>query len=236
MTKARTRALVPGEQLPGAIVLFAAAYLAAALAGLREWGSPQPWSRVDAIAVVGLLLSVLVALEQACLAAALPRSDQVRREAFGMTYDPAMGWWMAALALAEQSVFLDYAHWRLAPPLHATALRAVGLALYALAVAWVAWVDSYLVRHFTRADAGPRTLIEAGPFRAVRHPRYAGLLASRVAFALVFGSVVAWLLVPGWITLVRRRILREEGHLEAQLGPAYEAYERRTPRLLPWIY
>jgi protein-S-isoprenylcysteine O-methyltransferase Ste14 len=70
----------------------------------------------------------------------------------------------------------------------------------------------------------------------VRHPRYAGLLISRVAFALTYGSVLAWALGIIWAALIVRRIPREEAHLRQIFGADYEAYAARTARLIPGVF
>ncbi len=79
-------------------------------------------------------------------------------------------------------------------------------------------------------------MIRDGPFRYVRHPRYAGILAIRVAFALVFASLIAWILVAAWLALFLRRIHLEERYLRTALGAHYAAYAERTARLFPGVY
>ncbi|HEX8070829.1 MAG TPA: methyltransferase [Pyrinomonadaceae bacterium] len=217
------------------MTLFMLVYLALALACLWQYGSPHPLARVDFFSGGALVVSVLLGLEQLAFGQALPQSEEVKREAFGLSYDPAMAKWISLLALAELCVFLDYGHWRLLPALETRAAQGAGLALYAGSLCWLRWAAACLARHFLAA--GPRReVIKGGAFRYVRHPRYAGLLASRVAFALVFASPLGWLLVFGWIVVVRRRILLEEAHLQKLFGQEYVTYQRRTARLLPHLY
>jgi protein-S-isoprenylcysteine O-methyltransferase Ste14 len=210
-------------------------YLAVALLCLRRWGAPAPWSRLDAASALALLASVVLAVQQVAFGRALPQTAEVQREAFGMSYDPAMARAISLLAAVELLVFVEYAHEPLAQALDAGALRWSGVVLYAATVAWLAWVDAALVGHFNEAASG-RRLLTTGPYRYVRHPRYVGLIASRVAFALVFASVVAWVLIAGWVWIVRRRVVREEAHLTVVFGPAYGEYAQRTWRLVPGLY
>jgi protein-S-isoprenylcysteine O-methyltransferase len=191
------------------------------------------WPRVDAVAAASLAFSVALGFEHLSFARRLG-SDDVRQEAFGTGYDPGMAKWISALSLAELAVFVDFGHMGLAPALEWAPLRWAGLALYAAALAWLRWTDRYLARHF--AAGGEREVIARGPFRFVRHPRYAGLVASRVAFALAFGSAVAYALVPLWVGVVLRRIRLEEAHLDDLFGDRYRAYAAATARLLPGVY
>jgi protein-S-isoprenylcysteine O-methyltransferase Ste14 len=78
--------------------------------------------------------------------------------------------------------------------------------------------------------------ITDGPFRYVRHPRYAGAMAAKIAFPLVFASALGWVLAVAWIALLFRKVLGEETHLRNLFGPEYEAYARHTARLLPGVY
>lgn len=137
--------------------------------------------------------------------------------------------------IAELVVFLDYGHWHLAPALENKVLQSAGLSLYILTLLWLRWTDAALIRHFNDARA-VREVITEGPFRYIRHPRYAALIASRIAFALVFASLPGWILAAGWVVAVRSRILREEPHLKDMFGPEYETYASKTARLLPGIY
>jgi protein-S-isoprenylcysteine O-methyltransferase Ste14 len=77
-------------------------------------------------------------------------------------------------------------------------------------------------------------IIDAGPYRIVRHPIYTGIILATVAVAVLKGNVYAFtgafLIVAGfWI---KARL--EEHFLSEQLGPeTYAAYRRRVPMLVP---
>jgi len=79
------------------------------------------------------------------------------------------------------------------------------------------------------------TLIQAGPYRLVRHPMYAG------GIALAYGWAF---LVCGWLTLAYATVLllflevkatREERWLTDRF-PDYPAYQRRVRKLIPFIH
>ena len=76
-----------------------------------------------------------------------------------------------------------------------------------------------------------------GLYRLVRHPSYSGSLVSFLGFGISLNSWVSLgiilILVTGAMLL---RIRTEEKVLLDQFGSEYEAYMRKTRRLIPWIY
>ena len=218
-----------------ALLAFSAVYLAAALACLRQWRAANPWARLDVFSGGLLVLGVLWTAADTRWHKAIFRSAETMKEASGSSYDPWLLRWIALLSLADLTVFLDYGHWHLVPALEQPALQAMGLGLYLLGALWLLWVDRYLSRHFL-ADPTARKVITGGPYHYVRHPRYAAVLSSRVAFALALASVLAWVFALIWLALILRRIRLEEAHLRELFGADYETYTLRTPRLLPRVY
>jgi len=78
-------------------------------------------------------------------------------------------------------------------------------------------------------------LVESGPFRLIRHPVYAGLIAGSLGVALsrlAPGTLVATAILFVILDLKRRR---EEVWL-LQRFPGYEAYQARTKALIPFLY
>lgn len=117
-------------------------------------------------------------------------------------------------------------------PVLAVALFALGLA-----IRW--WAIVTLGRFFT-VDVTiekDHQLVEAGPFKRVRHPSYTGVLLAFVGWALTLGNWVAMLvlLVPIFIAFLRRMRVEENALTEA-LGDRYRDYIRRTKRLVPGVY
>ncbi|HEY7545744.1 MAG TPA: isoprenylcysteine carboxylmethyltransferase family protein [Blastocatellia bacterium] len=215
------------------LLIFMLAYLALGVVCLWQWGEPRGWSRIDFFTGLALVISVLMGAEHLSFNRSI--ADEAKSEAFGTSYDPGMAGWVTMLGIAELVVFLDYGHWHLAPALESKVLQSAGLGLYIITLLWLRWVDSTLATHFSDARAA-REVITEGPFRHIRHPRYAALIASRIAFALTFASLLGWILAAGWMVVVRRRIRLEEAHLEEMFGPEYEAYASKTARLIPGVY
>jgi protein-S-isoprenylcysteine O-methyltransferase Ste14 len=210
-------------------------YILLAMMCLRQWGSEQPWSRVDFFSGGYIVISLAWLLQTLDFHKVVFQSPEVMREASGLGYDPLMLRGISILSLAELSVFYDYGHWRLTPRLEIPWLQALGLVLSGAGVAWLWWVDRYLTRHFS-GDLAKRELMTHGPYRWVRHPRYLALLGSRAAFALTFASGLAWGFAVLWLLLILRRIRLEEAHMREVFGAAYEVYCARTARLLPGAY
>ena len=80
-------------------------------------------------------------------------------------------------------------------------------------------------------------LVVRGPYRAVRHPSYAGATLVTVGAGLALGTLVgaaAGLVLPVGAYLVR--IAVEERALEETLGDDYRAYAARTARLIPFVW
>ena len=75
-----------------------------------------------------------------------------------------------------------------------------------------------------------------GPYRFVRHPRYASLIAGKIGCALIFASVWGWFMAVAWTILYTRKVVHEEEHMRQLLGASYNDYSQETARLLPGIY
>ena len=203
---------------------------------LRQWGTDHPWSRLDLYSGTFLALAIVVAFEDAVtFSRSAYRNKEVALEALGLSFDPHLFRWGRVLNAAMLLVVLDYAHWRLVPALERPLLQGIGIVLGILGVLWQTWTDAWLGHYFER-DLATRKVITGGPFRFVRHPRYAGFLVRKLAWPLLFASIIGWALLPLWLVLVFNRVRREEAHLIKLFGAEYEAYARGTARLLPGVY
>jgi protein-S-isoprenylcysteine O-methyltransferase Ste14 len=118
-------------------------------------------------------------------------------------------------------------------------LPTLGLGLMGLGLALKAWAMRTLGRFYTRTlrAASDQPVIDAGPYRLVRHPGYLGALLLWLGFGLAVRNWLATLsvalaLAPAYL----RRIHSEESLLVETLGEPYAAYRRRTWRLLPGVY
>lgn len=79
-------------------------------------------------------------------------------------------------------------------------------------------------------------LMQTGIYGVIRHPIYLRALMVFVGLPLIFRS---WLLLPLFVVgvlFVGYRIRQEEKLLAEHFGAEFEAYQRRTWRLLPYLY
>jgi protein-S-isoprenylcysteine O-methyltransferase Ste14 len=113
-----------------------------------------------------------------------------------------------------------------------------GLALEMAGVIVRGWSMRTLGRAYSRTlrVADDQNVIDAGPYRVVRHPGYLGSIATWTGFAMASRRGLAVVIV---VTLVgrayHRRIEAEETLLVSRL-PGYRAYMKRTWRMVPGIW
>ncbi|MBV9301964.1 MAG: isoprenylcysteine carboxylmethyltransferase family protein [Acidobacteriaceae bacterium] len=181
------------------------------------------YPHLDAFCCGYLILSTGLAFLQAYVSARFSDSTEIQRLFYSKDIDPAWDKWVALLGLAELGIFFEYAHWRLAPRLVNPGAQGLGLLLCLAGTLWLLWVDSYLVNNFPSHYRGGK-LMMGGPYRYVRHPRYVGLLATRLALPLLFGSVISCIVAIAWIFLIRRRARLEERYLRSKFGAVYLQY------------
>jgi len=229
--------------MPSLWSFFSVGYLVVALACLIQWKKRSPWSRVDIFSGGYLLMRALPFLPWMLRRTKMLLSGrskesippESRAERWGSTAAPSWEYWALALTLADLAVYLDYGHWHLMPSLHQPGVQAFGLVLHLAVALWGRWTAKYLSVAFSGANLTP-ALVRSGPFRYIRHPTYAGAIVEKIAVALVFASLVGWLLVIPWCVLLLRQVRLEELHLRKLFGSEYVSYSRQTARLVPGIY
>ncbi len=117
-----------------------------------------------------------------------------------------------------------------------TALRWIGLALVVAGPAFSYWSASTLGKHFDLDVEvhGGHEIVVSGPYRIVRHPVYLGFAIHFIGACLATGN---GLLIAGTVLItfpaLYLRARTEEGLLRKSLGPAYDAYARHVPMLVP---
>ena len=114
----------------------------------------------------------------------------------------------------------------------------VGIAFMLIGLVLRQWAVAVLGRFFTltvRVQSDHK-IVEAGPYRFVRHPSYTGLLFLMIGISLAlqtlegfFINLVVFGLVFGY------RIYLEEHALLNALGDEYRSYSKRTKRLIPYV-
>ncbi|HKV42475.1 MAG TPA: isoprenylcysteine carboxylmethyltransferase family protein [Blastocatellia bacterium] len=215
------------------------AYFMIAFACLIKWGTASPWSRVNLFTGGFFVMTVAWLLHLRGMNKTTLRSEESKTEFSGVDYDPdahtKLGRLFDLWPVVDLFIIIEYAHLHLVPALEQTSLQAAGLALFVIDFIFVLWIDSHLVQFFAR-DKPDRQLITEGPYRHIRHPRYAAIMTYRLVYALIFASVIGWFMVAVFALAVSRRIRFEETHMQGLFGEQYEAYARRTARLVPGVY
>jgi protein-S-isoprenylcysteine O-methyltransferase Ste14 len=78
-------------------------------------------------------------------------------------------------------------------------------------------------------------LVETGVYGRVRHPIYGGIVLGAFGWSCLTGSPAALALSLVLLLFFRLKSGREEAWLR-QRYPGYEAYSRRTRRMIPFVY
>jgi len=113
----------------------------------------------------------------------------------------------------------------------------IGLMLAGLAFRFYAmWVLGRFFTYDVAVQAG-QSVVEAGPYRYIRHPSYTGALITLVGLGLALGNWAALLTILACMGIAYPyRISVEEAALVAALGEPYRQYMRRTQRLVPFLF
>ena len=117
-------------------------------------------------------------------------------------------------------------------------IRWLGVVLFAAGGALRLWPVFVLGHRFSGLVAiqPGHTLVTSGIYSVIRHPSYLGLLVNSLGWALAFRSGIGVLLTALLIPPLLARINAEERLLRTQFGDEYDAYCRRTSRLIPGLY
>jgi protein-S-isoprenylcysteine O-methyltransferase Ste14 len=136
--------------------------------------------------------------------------------AFVPAYTERKGWWI----------------------LDGDAVRWLGVFLYLAGGVLRIWPVFILGRRFSGLVAiqPGHELVTEGTYGAIRHPSYLGMIILMLGWALAFRSGLGVILAALAIPPILARIRSEEALLRAQFGEQYDAYRRRTSRLIPGIY
>jgi protein-S-isoprenylcysteine O-methyltransferase Ste14 len=153
---------------------------------------------------------------------------------------PSASLWRSHAAVVAGAIllFAGTSHWIAAPRLW-SAGRGGGVVLAAATLAGLAftwWGRIHLGRLWsgTIARKEQHRVVDGGPYRVVRHPIYAGLIAAVLSTALAEATPTA---LAGWAAIAVGLWLKaraEETFLVQEFGEAYRAYRRRVPMLVPF--
>jgi protein-S-isoprenylcysteine O-methyltransferase Ste14 len=80
-------------------------------------------------------------------------------------------------------------------------------------------------------------VISSGPYSRIRHPGYLAEMLLWSAFGVLSGDLIAMIILPTmFVAAYLYRISSEEKMLVSELGDIYRQYQRRTHKLIPFLY
>ena len=204
-----------------------AVYLALAIVGEGGFGAFFSHPALAALALVAVATLVASLFSQVNLNAG-EREDRANRwviPAFG-----ALGLALAiAPALADQFGLLVFG---------GEGVRWLGVVLYVAGGA-LRLIPIYALgeRFSGLAAIQPGHQLKTdGVYAVVRNPSYLGLLILSLGWALAFRSLVGIVVAALFAIPLHARMNAEERLLAERFGAEYDAYRRRTWRLVPWVY
>jgi protein-S-isoprenylcysteine O-methyltransferase Ste14 len=115
----------------------------------------------------------------------------------------------------------------------------IGAAVFVAGAALRVWAIATLGRYFTVVVrvSPDQQVVEAGPYRLIRHPSYTGALLMGAGIGLSLRHAVAPLVIVATsLAAYLIRIVFEERALAEGIGEPYRAYMRRTKRLVPYLW
>lgn len=118
------------------------------------------------------------------------------------------------------------------------ALRWAGLVLATLGMGLIFWSSWALGRLYSPEVTLQKEhhLITDGLYRFVRHPRYLGGLLQGIGLSLLFRSWIGLALTGIFLVTILFRIKDEEAMMSQAFGAEWEAYCRRSWRLIPGLF
>jgi protein-S-isoprenylcysteine O-methyltransferase Ste14 len=120
-----------------------------------------------------------------------------------------------------------------------TALFWSGFLLIVLGVAFRWYAIWTLGRYFTRdvAVSADQPVIQAGPYRIIRHPAYSGTLITMLGLGLTTANWAGLIVLLGCAFLGHSyRVAVEEKALIQAIGRPYLEYMQRTGRFIPRLF
>ena len=210
--------------------MIAGAFTALVMLG---WGIRDSGSFFASGPRAAFLASMLIAM--ACSAASAPNPTKK-----GTRTPPGQRLVLASVQVVTLPllVFLPYADKRAIFVIHAEWVRWLGLgsalAGYAIVLVALRTLGKNYSAYVTIQDQ--HRLVQTGIYSVVRNPIYLGTMLLWPGACLVFRS---WLVLPVFVYKLVFGVLRgaqEERVLREHFKAEYEAYRKRTWRLVPYVY
>jgi protein-S-isoprenylcysteine O-methyltransferase Ste14 len=98
--------------------------------------------------------------------------------------------------------------------------------------------EKYLDRQFSIVVTIQKDhkLIQSGPYKFIRHPRYLGILSFFTGISLVFRSLFAVFLVIALSLVLIWRIYAEEALMKQEFDKEWDAHCKKSWRIIPFVF
>jgi protein-S-isoprenylcysteine O-methyltransferase Ste14 len=118
-----------------------------------------------------------------------------------------------------------------------TAVETIGIVLCMLGVAFAIWARNVLGKNWSGVPQikEGHELIQAGPYRLVRHPIYTGILLAMFGTGFGIGRVQSLALFLFCFAALWIKLKIEESLMSQQFPETYPPYRNRTKALIPYI-
>jgi len=173
----------------------------------------------------------------------------VKRDVRGGGYAAALQrFWIVRLAIAAIIIFAAvrlgrragspaavlFSHLVFTPPL---ALDWIGAALTAIGIGFAIWARVNLGRNWSSRPAMKEhhELVTTGPYAYVRHPIYSGIMLAALGTAIMSSIFGVGMFI--FISIAFALRLNKEEQIMLELFPdQYPEYQKRTKRLVPFVW
>jgi protein-S-isoprenylcysteine O-methyltransferase Ste14 len=167
------------------------------------------------------------------LVSALKRKKTKQRESWGQRLIYVLPLAFGFYFLFRANVHYGWLSQRFLPDV--AAAQIAGVLLTAAGVGIACWARYHLGTNWsgTVTLKEGHELIRSGPYRAIRHPIYTGILLALLGTAIAVGEVRALLAVAiAWASFYIKAS-REESFLSKEFGAGFEEHQRHTGMFLP---
>jgi len=120
-----------------------------------------------------------------------------------------------------------------------TVLEILGLFLYVTGYLLMGGALITLGRNYQLGGSVPRSedkIVTKGPYHLVRHPMYTSALSISLGLACLIQSGAFFSVFCIYLLLILMLVPVEEDGLRKKYGEQYITYERRTRKLIPFVY
>ena len=140
---------------------------------------------------------------------------------------------VAFLLLSQSDASYGWLGLRFAP--ESGTLNLLGLAVAGAGVAFAVWARWRLGCNWSAAVSirEQHDLIRTGPYRAVRHPIYTGLLLTIMGTVLIVGELRALLALAIVLASFYLKARKEDAWLAREFGETFQGHAKRTGMFLP---